>query len=110
MCVISTGCLGTGFLLTACPCILQCGPEEVEQWVVRAIGAKLLEAKLDQVRRIVVVTRSTHRVFGKQQWHELRQKLSVWVDNIQAVRATLPATAAPAPLHPGGPRRDVKAA
>lgn len=87
----------------------QCGNEEVEQWVVRAIGAKLLEAKLDQVRRVVVVTRSTHRIFGKQQWQDLKHRLAVWSENIASVRSTLPAPAQPAPVHPGGPRRDVKA-
>lgn len=92
----------------------QCDKEEVEQWVVRAIGAKLLEAKLDQVRRVVVVTRSTHRIFGKQQWQDLKQRLTQWSENITSVRSTLPAAPPPpaaAPAHPAGgpPRRDVKA-
>ena len=76
---------------------MQCGGEEVEQWVVKAIGAKLLEAKLDQVRRVVVVTRCTFRVFGKQQWEDLRRQLHSWVGNLAAAKQNLPQQAAPPP-------------
>ena len=68
----------------------QCESEDVELWVVKAIGAKLLEAKLDQVRRVVIVTRFTYRVFGKPQWESLRRSLQGWVVNVTAVRNGLP--------------------
>jgi translation initiation factor 3 subunit M len=29
--------------------------DEVEYWIVRAIGSKLLEAKMDQLRQVVVI-------------------------------------------------------
>lgn len=35
---------------------LQIKPEEVEHWVISAIGAKLIDAKMDQLRRLVIVT------------------------------------------------------
>jgi translation initiation factor 3 subunit M len=74
---------------------LQVPAEEVERWVVKAIGASVLEAKMDQVQQQVIVTRSLHRVFGEQQWAELRSKLRVWRDNVAAVCATVaPAAAA----------------
>jgi hypothetical protein len=34
-----------------------------EEWVIKAIAAGLIEARLDQRRRIIVVTRSTQREF-----------------------------------------------
>jgi translation initiation factor 3 subunit M len=73
---------------------LQIEPAEVEAWVVRAIGAGVLEAKMDQVRRTVLITRSLHRVFGPQQWAELAAKLRSYSDNIAGALATTPPPAA----------------
>ena len=64
---------------------LQVPAEEVEGWIVRAIGANVLEAKMDQVRRLVVITRCLHRVFAMQQWVDLAAKLSHWRDAVSAV-------------------------
>ncbi|CAI5487466.1 unnamed protein product [Closterium sp. Naga37s-1] len=64
---------------------LQVAEEEVEQWVVRAIAAKVVDARMDQQRRVVVVTRSTQRVFGLPQWLELRNRLAMWKENISNV-------------------------
>lgn len=66
---------------------LQVGPEEVESWVVQAIGANLVEAKMDQLRQTVVITRSLHRVFSRQQWTELATKLGAWRDALASVSA-----------------------
>lgn len=44
------------------------GDEEVEEWVLRAIQAGLMEAKMDQMQRVVVIRRCTNRVFGPDQW------------------------------------------
>ena len=57
---------------------------EVEGWIVRAIGG-LVEAKMDQVRGVAVVTRVNHRVFGDVQWKELKTKLASWRENLEAV-------------------------
>lgn len=59
--------------------------EEVESWVVCAIGKKLLEARIDQLRHTVSVTRAAHRCFGSEQWQELHAQLSAW-----AVRRAVP--------------------
>lgn len=34
---------------------LKVKPEEVESWVIAAIGAQLIDAKLDQIKRLVLV-------------------------------------------------------
>lgn len=34
---------------------LQVADDEVEYWIVRAIAAKLLEAKMDQLRQVVII-------------------------------------------------------
>jgi len=56
--------------------------DDVEFWIVRAISAKLVDCKMDQMRQVAVVNRSTERVFGQHQWKELHSRLSVWKENI----------------------------
>lgn len=85
---------------------LQIKPEEVEHWVISAIGAKLIDAKMDQLRRVVLVTyvllpsiaicvcrsshdalrsRSAQRVFTNAQWKQLAGSLQAWRGNLQNV-------------------------
>ena len=65
--------------------VLSCGADEVEGWIVRAIGARLVEAKMDQVRGVAVITRVTHRVFGDAQWKELAANIQTWRDNVDGM-------------------------
>ncbi|XP_060193459.1 uncharacterized protein LOC132622805 isoform X1 [Lycium barbarum] len=64
---------------------------EVESWVVKAITAKLLDCKIDQMNQLVIVSRCTERVFGQHQWQELRTKLVTWRGNIAGVISTVQA-------------------
>jgi translation initiation factor 3 subunit M len=64
---------------------LKVADDEVEYWIVRAIAAKLLEAKMDQLRQVVIIGRCTERVFGPAQWQELRRGLYGWKENINNV-------------------------
>lgn len=57
---------------------LNIGEVEVEVWIVRAIGKKLLDARIDQLARTVSITRCSHRSFGAPQWRELRDQLAAW--------------------------------
>ncbi|KAG6541293.1 hypothetical protein Mapa_017346 [Marchantia paleacea] len=68
---------------------LKVADDEVEYWIVRAIGSKLVEAKMDQMRQVVVISRCTERVFGAPQWRELRNKLAGWKENISSVERIL---------------------
>ena len=49
-----------------------------EAWVIRGIGLKLLEARIDQMRRSVTVTKLTQRAFTAAQWADLRAQLAAW--------------------------------
>jgi translation initiation factor 3 subunit M len=51
---------------------------DVEAWVVRAIGKRLLDARIDQLQAAVTITRASHRSFGDSQWRDLRDQLGVW--------------------------------
>ncbi|CAM6014166.1 unnamed protein product [Sphagnum balticum] len=63
--------------------------DEVEYWIVRAIGLKLLEAKMDQLRQVVIISRCIERVFGLAQWRDLLGKLTSWKDNVNNVSRSI---------------------
>ncbi|KAJ0825769.1 putative proteasome component (PCI) domain, eukaryotic translation initiation factor 3 subunit M [Helianthus annuus] len=65
--------------------------DEVETWVVKAITAKLIDCKMDQMNQVIRVSRYTERVFGHHQWQALREKLATWRGNIANVITTIQA-------------------
>lgn len=56
---------------------------EVEEWVIKAVTADLIEAQIDQLRRIIVIDRATPRFFGAQHWEDLNVKLRAWRTNVR---------------------------
>ncbi|KAG5399270.1 hypothetical protein IGI04_021084 [Brassica rapa subsp. trilocularis] len=81
---------------------LQVKEEEVELWIVKAITAKLIDCKMDQMNQVVIVRqvlsietfllidiRCSEREFGSKQWQSLRTKLATWRDNIGNVISTI---------------------
>ncbi|KAF8091429.1 hypothetical protein N665_0445s0016 [Sinapis alba] len=68
---------------------LQVKEEEVELWIVKAITAKLIDCKMDQMNQVVIVSRCSEREFGSKQWQTLRTKLATWRDNIGNVISTI---------------------
>ncbi|KAM0955350.1 hypothetical protein ACFX13_024124 [Malus domestica] len=60
-------------------------------WAVKAITAKLMDCKMDQMNQVVIVSRCTERVFGEEQWLTLRTKLATWRGNIANVISTIQA-------------------
>lgn len=70
---------------------LKVNDNEVEYWVVKAITAKLLDCKMDQMNQVVIVSRCTERLFGQQQWENLRSKLATWRGNVANVINTIQA-------------------
>ncbi|XP_010551801.1 PREDICTED: eukaryotic translation initiation factor 3 subunit M-like [Tarenaya hassleriana] len=70
---------------------LQINSDEVELWVVKAITAKLIDCKMDQMNEVILVSRCTERIFGQKQWQSLRTKLATWRDNIGNVISTIQA-------------------
>ncbi|KAI3665813.1 hypothetical protein L6452_44448 [Arctium lappa] len=70
---------------------LQIEDDEVEPWVVKAITAKLIDCKIDQMNQVIRVSRYTERVFGPRQWQALREKLATWRGSIANVITTIQA-------------------
>ncbi|KAI3425857.1 hypothetical protein D9Q98_007831 [Chlorella vulgaris] len=51
---------------------------EVEAAVVKAIGKKIAEARIDQLRCTVAISKCAPRTFGSEHWRELQQTLTGW--------------------------------
>mmetsp|Transcript_7914 Transcript_7914/g.15398 ORF Transcript_7914/g.15398 Transcript_7914/m.15398 type:complete len:391 (-) Transcript_7914:318-1490(-) len=49
--------------------------DDVERWLVRAVGLKLLDGKINQVQGSFFVSRSAHPCFGKAQWQIIADKI-----------------------------------
>jgi len=59
--------------------------DQVEHWVVEAISAGLITAKMDQVRSAIVVSSCLEREFGKEQFGRLRTSLEQWGTSVQGL-------------------------
>ncbi|XP_048339672.1 eukaryotic translation initiation factor 3 subunit M [Sphaerodactylus townsendi] len=68
---------------------LQIGADDVEAFVIDAVKTKMVNCKIDQTQRKVVVSHSTHRTFGKQQWQQLYDTLNSWKLNLNQVKNSL---------------------
>ncbi|KAH8550336.1 hypothetical protein BGW37DRAFT_498949 [Umbelopsis sp. PMI_123] len=68
---------------------LEISEGDVEMWVIDVIRAGLVEAKLDQLNKTVIVYRSIYRVFGKEQWQQLDSKLNSWKNSLTDILAVI---------------------
>ncbi|MBN3287747.1 EIF3M factor, partial [Polyodon spathula] len=68
---------------------LQIGADDVEAFVIDAVRTKMVYCKIDQTQQKVVVSHSTHRTFGKQQWQQLYDGLNFWKQNLSTVKTSL---------------------
>ena len=62
---------------------------EVEAWIIKAIGAGVVDAKMDQVNGTVVVHRAAQRVFNDEQWIRLSAQLKKWRASVRNVLQTV---------------------
>ena len=64
---------------------LSINEDEVEQWVIKAVSSGLMEAKMDQLRKVVLVERCAVRQFGMKEWSALKVRLDTWKVNVKGV-------------------------
>lgn len=82
---------------TAIASTLNIKEEEVEQWVIRAVSSGLMEAKMDQLRKVVLVERCAVRQFGAKEWTALKLRLDKWKANVKGVLDALEKSGAVGP-------------
>eukprot|EP00730_Choanoeca_flexa_P000098 TRINITY_DN10043_c0_g1_i1.p1 TRINITY_DN10043_c0_g1~~TRINITY_DN10043_c0_g1_i1.p1 ORF type:complete len:410 (+),score=107.62 TRINITY_DN10043_c0_g1_i1:27-1232(+) len=63
--------------------------DQVEEWIIDVVRANLVEAKVDELERKVVITRATQSRFTTQDWSKLKDTLTEWQENIASVQKTL---------------------
>ncbi|OAV98355.1 hypothetical protein PTTG_00402 [Puccinia triticina 1-1 BBBD Race 1] len=56
---------------------------EVEEWVINAVKASLITARLHQPSHVIYVSKASHRSFGTPQWTNLETKLKGWGNSIE---------------------------
>lgn len=71
---------------------LQISEDEVEGWIIDAVSAKLIEAKLNQLKRVANVSYCVQRVFGTAQWKQLSSKLNKWKTSVHHILVTVQQT------------------
>ncbi|ETI35510.1 hypothetical protein F441_18026 [Phytophthora nicotianae CJ01A1] len=80
LCTLPTGFQAISYADVAAA--LDVAGQDVEKWVVRAITAGVVSAKIDQLARTVTISRSLQRRFGAEQWKEIDVKLQLYKKNV----------------------------
>lgn len=60
---------------------------EVEDLIVRAIGKRVMEAKIDQLQELILISRCSSRKFDNNDWQNLQKDLKQWRKSIADVLA-----------------------
>eukprot|EP00744_Colponema_vietnamica_P001529 GILI01002522.1.p1 GENE.GILI01002522.1~~GILI01002522.1.p1 ORF type:complete len:443 (-),score=158.76 GILI01002522.1:456-1703(-) len=81
----SLACEHTSIPYSSIAQTLQVPEDQVEEWVVLAVTNGLLEAKMDQLRSLVIVERSSQRIFGESQWRQIGSRLKQWKTDANAL-------------------------
>eukprot|EP00123_Amoebidium_parasiticum_P008996 comp19143_c0_seq1/m.21806 comp19143_c0_seq1/g.21806 ORF comp19143_c0_seq1/g.21806 comp19143_c0_seq1/m.21806 type:complete len:388 (-) comp19143_c0_seq1:511-1674(-) len=68
---------------------LEIAEDEAELWIIDAIRAGLIEARMDQAGDRVIVRRAMARTFQPPQWKNLQERLAVWVNSVNEIKKSL---------------------
>jgi translation initiation factor 3 subunit M len=68
--------------------------DEAERWVVRAVTSGFLGARVDQMRRVVLVKSAFQRTFEQPEWAKLHDQLGRWIRNLERLQGALATTKA----------------
>jgi len=71
---------------------LQISEDAVESWIIDAVSAKLIEAKLNQLKHVANVSFCVQRVFTTAQWKQLSTKLNKWRGSVRHILQTVQQT------------------
>ncbi|KYK66979.1 PCI domain-containing protein, partial [Toxoplasma gondii TgCatPRC2] len=64
---------------------LQLSEAGAEEVAVQAIGQGIVDAKIDQLARVLHVRSTMQREFGRQQWEELLERIDHWSEGVRAL-------------------------
>uniref|UniRef100_A0A2A4K4M6 Eukaryotic translation initiation factor 3 subunit M n=1 Tax=Heliothis virescens TaxID=7102 RepID=A0A2A4K4M6_HELVI len=73
---------------------LQIEEKDVEAFIIEVLKTRLVRARMDQAERIVRVSSTMHRTFGRAQWQQLRDVLLAWRGNVHSAHEAMKSVAA----------------
>lgn len=59
--------------------------DDVELWILEVVRAGLIDAKMNQLEKIVIVNRATPRQFSENEWKKLDTRIDAWKNNLKEV-------------------------
>jgi len=59
--------------------------EEVELWILDVIRAGLIDAKMNQLDKTIIVNRATPRQFTENEWKKLDTRIDEWKNNLKDI-------------------------
>lgn len=62
---------------------------DVEAWVIKASRAELIKARMDQLRQVVVVSRTKFRVLQANDWSMLGNQVGTWKNSLSHLQSLL---------------------
>jgi len=99
---VASKAAGGAVALSEVQAALDVPEEQVQPWIIRAIGRKLLEGKIDQVAGTLTATRCTRRAFGGTEWGSLARQLAALSEGLAGIGERLSAAAAAQQQQGGG--------
>lgn len=89
---VASRAAGGAVALSEVQAALDIPEDQVQPWIITAIGRKLIEGKIDQVAGTLTATRCHRRAFGNGEWSSLAQQLAGLSDSLAQVASMLGAT------------------
>eukprot|EP01100_Stratorugosa_tubuloviscum_P004136 TRINITY_DN2021_c0_g1_i1.p1 TRINITY_DN2021_c0_g1~~TRINITY_DN2021_c0_g1_i1.p1 ORF type:complete len:403 (-),score=159.91 TRINITY_DN2021_c0_g1_i1:54-1262(-) len=68
---------------------LQIESEQIEYFLISAIGNQIVEGRIDQMNSIFIVRYTVTRSFDRENWEQLKSKLTQWTFNVEHLLTTL---------------------
>ena len=69
--------------------LLNIKEEEVEDWTFDAISNELIDAKVDQISREVIICSHQFRHVGDQEWKVIHAQIKTWRDRFEHIQKML---------------------
>ncbi len=69
--------------------ILNIKPDDVEEWTFEAISNGLLDAKVDQLARQVVICSHQFQHVGKNEWEAIQKQVGAWRGRFEMIQKML---------------------
>jgi len=65
---------------------VQLEKDEVEDFIIQAIGSSLIKGKINEPEEKVLINSSINRTFGDPQWAMIKNRLELWQRNLQSIQ------------------------